>query len=269
MTATTGLFAMNAMNSPISATWLEERSEELKACIVFCTRLPLLRATPIAGGAIAKAAWAFPLAGLVVGLIGALVYGLAHQAGLPPWPATAFAVAATMLVTSCLHEDGLADTADGFGGGTTREEKLDIMRDSHIGVYGVAALAISLLLRVGALASLPSAHAVVWALIAAHAAARATMPALMLLLPPARSDGLSFDAGRPPGEAVAAAAVIGFLIVVFCLHLGHGLWALFLLAAIVALMAWLATRQIGGQTGDVLGALEQASEIAVLLVAVG
>jgi adenosylcobinamide-GDP ribazoletransferase len=255
------------MNSLISVTWLEERSEELKACIVFCTRLPLLRTTPIAGNAIAKAAWAFPLAGLAVGIIGAGVYAVAHRIGLPPWPAAALAVAATMLVTGCLHEDGLADTADGFGGGTTREQKLEIMRDSHIGVYGVAALTIALFLRVGALASLPGAHAVVWALIASHAAARATMPALMLLLPPARSDGLSHDAGRPPAEGVAIGAVLAFLIVAASLHPGHALLALIVLAIIVAVLAWLSANQIEGQTGDVLGALEQTSEIAVLLVA--
>lgn len=260
---------MNAMNSPISASWLEERSEELKACIVFCTRLPLLRATPIAGNAIAKAAWAFPVAGLAVGIIGAGVYAVAHRFGLPPWPTAALAVAATMLVTGCLHEDGLADTTDGFGGGATREQKLEIMRDSHIGVYGVTALTIALLIRVSALASLPGAHAVVWALIASHAAARATMPVLMLLLPPARSDGLSHDAGRPPGDSVAIGAVIAFLIAAVCLHPGHALLALIFLAVIVAVMAWSSANQIEGQTGDVLGALEQASEIAVLLVAVG
>ncbi len=253
----------------ISSSWLEDRAEELKASIVFCTRLPLLRATPIAGSAIAKTAWAFPIAGLAVGIVGAVVYAVAHRVGLPPWPAAALAVAATMLVTGCLHEDGLADTADGFGGGKTREQKLDIMRDSRIGVYGVCALAMSLVLRIAVLASLPSAHAVVWALLASHAGARAAMPALMLLLPPARSDGLSFDAGRPPGEVVAAAGVIGFLILVICLHLGHGIFALILLAVIVALMAWLSMRQIKGQTGDVMGALEQVSEIAVLLVALG
>ena len=174
----------------LANNWLEDRAEELKASIVFCTRLPLLRATPIAGSAIAKAAWAFPIAGVLVGLIGAVVYALAHRAGLPAWPAAALTVAATLLATGCLHEDGLADTADGFGGGKTREQKLAIMRDSRIGVYGVCALAMSLVLRVAALASLPSAHAVVWALIASHAAARAAMPALMLMLPPARSDGL-------------------------------------------------------------------------------
>jgi adenosylcobinamide-GDP ribazoletransferase len=251
----------------ISDSWLENRAEELKAGIVFCTRLPLLPATPLARNSLSRAAWAFPVAGILVGLSGAIAYGIVHRLGLPPLPAAALSVAATMLATGCLHEDGLADTADGFGGGHTREQKLDIMRDSRIGTYGVCALAMSLLLRVGALASLPSAHAVVWALIASHAAARATMPVLMLLLPPARSDGLSFDAGKPAGEAVAAAAVIGFLILAICLHLGHGLLALIVLAAIVALVAWLATRQIGGQTGDVMGALEQVSEIAVLLVA--
>jgi adenosylcobinamide-GDP ribazoletransferase len=251
----------------ISDNWLENRAEELKASIAFCTRLPLLPATPLTGNSLSRAGWAFPVAGILVGLIGAIVYGIAHRLGLPPWPAAALSVAATMLATGCLHEDGLADTADGFGGGHTREQKLAIMRDSHIGAYGVCALAMASLLRAGALASLPSAHAVVWVLIASHAAARATMPALMLLLPPARSDGLSFDVGKPAGEAVAAAAVIGFLILAICLHLGHGLLALIVLAAIVALVAWLATRQIGGQTGDVMGALEQVSEIAVLLVA--
>ncbi|MGC1779783.1 MAG: adenosylcobinamide-GDP ribazoletransferase, partial [Xanthobacteraceae bacterium] len=174
-----------------STSFVEDRVEELKAALVFSTRLPLLRATPVAGAAIGKAAWAFPLAGLLVGLIGAAIYGLAHHFGLPPWPAAALAVAATLFATGCLHEDGLADTADGFGGGNSREQKLAIMRDSRIGTYGVCALALSLLLRVSALASLPSAHAVVWALIGAHAAARAAMPALMLMLPPARSDGLS------------------------------------------------------------------------------
>ncbi|MGB6323548.1 MAG: adenosylcobinamide-GDP ribazoletransferase [Xanthobacteraceae bacterium] len=251
----------------ISDSWLENRAEELKASIAFCTRLPLLPATPLTGNSLSRAAWAVPVAGILVGLVGAIVYGIAHRLGLPPWPAAALGVAATMLATGCLHEDGIADTADGFGGGHTREQKLAIMRDSHIGAYGVCALAMSLLLRVGALASLPSGHAVVWALIASHAAARATMPALMLLLPPARSDGLSFDAGRPAGESVAAAAVIGFLILAICLHVGHGFLALLVLAVIAALVAWLAKRQVGGQTGDVLGALEQVSEIAVLLVA--
>jgi adenosylcobinamide-GDP ribazoletransferase len=106
-----------------------------------------------------------------------------------------------------------------------------------------------------------------WALIASHGAARATMPALMYLLPPARRDGLSFNAGYPPGEGVATAAALAVLILAICLHPGRGAVALISLCIVVALIAWLSMRQIEGQTGDVLGAAEQVSEIAILLVA--
>ncbi|HXW48351.1 MAG TPA: adenosylcobinamide-GDP ribazoletransferase [Xanthobacteraceae bacterium] len=251
----------------ISRGWFEDRGEELKAVLAFSSRFPLARATPPAGDAIAKAAWAFPFAGLVIGVIGAAVYALAHWLGLPPWPAATLSVAATLVLTGCLHEDGLADTVDGFGGGKTREQKLEIMRDSRTGAYGVCALVLSLLLRIGALASFGDTRSVVWALIAAHTAARAAIPALMWLLPPARSDGLSFQAGRPPGETVAAAAAIAFVVLLFCLHPGRGVMTSFVLIIAVALMAWLSTRQIEGQTGDVLGALEQVCEILVLLAA--
>jgi adenosylcobinamide-GDP ribazoletransferase len=253
----------------ISNTWIEERAEELRASVAFCTRLPLPRQMPATGSALSRAAWAFPLAGLIVGLIGAIVYALAHEIGLPPWPAAALAVTATLLATGCLHEDGLADTADGFGGGNSRQQKLDIMHDSRTGAYGVCALVLSLLLRVSLLASLPNAHFVVWALIASHVAARATMPVMMFLLPPARGDGLSFEAGHPQGDSVAAAGLLGVLVLVFCLNPLRGIVALIFLVLAVALMMWLAMRQIEGQTGDVLGALEQVSEIAVLLAAVG
>ncbi|HEX4411941.1 MAG TPA: adenosylcobinamide-GDP ribazoletransferase [Xanthobacteraceae bacterium] len=248
---------------------LEERIEEIKASIVFCTRLPLLRPAPIAGVAIGKAAWTFPLAGLLIGLIAAAVYALAHKLGLPSWPAATLTVAATLLATGCLHEDGLADTADGFGGGKTREQKLAIMRDSRIGTYGVCALVLSLLIRIGALASFFDTRSVLWALIAAHVGARAAMPALMFLLKPARSDGLSFAAGHPSGNAVAIALAIGFIVLAIALRPLRGIVALIGLGVVILLMAWLSNRQIDGQTGDVIGALEQASEVVILLVALG
>jgi adenosylcobinamide-GDP ribazoletransferase len=254
--------------TPISGSWLEDRTEEFKASLAFSTRLPLAPATSQTAKAVANAAWAFPVTGLVVGLIGALVFAVAHRLGLPAWPAAALSVAATLVVTGALHEDGLADTADGFGGGDSRQSKLDIMRDSRTGAYGVCALVLALLLRIGALASFADAYAVVWALIAAHSAARAAMVILMWLLPPARSDGLSFAAGSPPGESVAAAAAIAFIVLLFCLHPVRGVVAALTLIAAVAMMAWLSMRQIDGQTGDILGAVEQVGEIAVLLVAV-
>jgi adenosylcobinamide-GDP ribazoletransferase len=244
------------------------RIGEFSASIHFLTRLPLRRhEAGTAGASLAQAAWAFPLAGFVVGLIGALVYLIADRLVLFSWPAAALTLAATMLVTGALHEDGLADTADGFGGGATRERKLDIMRDSRIGTYGVCALIICLLLRADAIASLTEPVLVAPALIAAHVGARAVLPLVMFLLPAARSDGLAFSAGKPSGGGVAVAAALGFLALLLCLGLGHALVALVVLAIAVALLCWLATRQIGGQTGDVLGAVEQVSEIVILLVA--
>jgi adenosylcobinamide-GDP ribazoletransferase len=90
---------------------------------------------------------------------------------------------------------------------------------------------------------------------------------VMFFLPPARSDGLSFGAGQPSGARAAIAAIIGVLIIAVCLGPAHALVAVIALAIAVALLARLSVAQIGGQTGDVLGAVEQVSEIVILLVA--
>jgi adenosylcobinamide-GDP ribazoletransferase len=235
--------------------------------MLFSTRLSLAHSFAVTGPDIARASWALPLAGALIGLLGAIAYWLAHAAGLPPLLSGALALAATLVATGCLHEDGLADTADGFGGGTSRERKLEIMRDSRIGSYGACALMLSLLLRGSALASLAEPAFVAGALIAANASARATMPALMWLVPHARADGLSADAGRPPGGSVIAATVLGVIALGLGVDRRSAIVVVLLLVAVVACATWLSREQIGGQTGDVLGALEQVSEITVLLVA--
>jgi adenosylcobinamide-GDP ribazoletransferase len=240
---------------------------DLKISILFCTRLRLGRAA-IESGDVARASWAFPLAGVLVGGVGALAYAAAVMLGLPPMPAAALALAATLAITGCLHEDGLADTADGFGGGRYPERKLDIMRDSRLGAFGACALMMSLLLRFSAIAAIANPAAVALALIAAHAAARATLPAFMRFVPPARPDGLSALAGQPSPQSVAVALVLGAAALLATLGLGVTLIAVLFLGAAWIFMAWLCVRQIGGQTGDVLGALEQVNEIVVLLTAV-
>jgi adenosylcobinamide-GDP ribazoletransferase len=239
---------------------------DVAVSLMFCTRLPLATSMPAAGGDVARASWALPVAGALVGALGGLAYWLAVRLGLPPLVAAALALAAGMVVTGCLHEDGLADTADGFGG-SDRERRLEIMRDSRLGTYGACALLISLLLRWSALASIADARAVALALVAAHAAARAPLPAFMALVPPARSDGLAAGAGPPPYAAVAAAGVLGALALGLCLGPTAALAALVLLAAAAVIMARMSVKAIGGHTGDVLGALEQINEILVLLVA--
>src|SRR5260221_7350189 len=124
---------------------LQKLIADLRIGISLCTRLPVGRSGEIAEGDVARASWTFPIAGLLVGLAGALVYWIAIRANAAPFPAAAITLAATLLLTGAMHEDGLADTADGLGG-KTRKQKLEIMRDSRIGTFGACALAISLLL---------------------------------------------------------------------------------------------------------------------------
>src|SRR5262249_46253138 len=190
----------------------------------------------------------------------------AVRLNVAPMPAAALALATSMLLTGALHEDGLADTADGLGG-KTREQKLDIMRDSRIGTFGACALAISLMLRWSTLTDIAEPRFVALAVISSHGAARACLPAFMRLVPPARADGLSSGAGQPPWPSAVAALVLG----VICLLFGFGpvamMVTLLILLLAVLLFARLAIRQFGGQTGDLLGALEQIGESAVLLLA--
>jgi adenosylcobinamide-GDP ribazoletransferase len=242
-------------------------STDLKTGLAFLTRLPLGRSAQATGEDVVRASWTFPVIGAGVGAFGALIYWLTHALGLHAFVCGVLAVAATLIITSALHEDGLADTADGFGGGAHPERKLEIMRDSLIGTYGTAALVLSLMLRVGAIASLVDPVLVAPALIAAHAGARATIPVFMRRVPRARQDGLSAAAGEPPQQSSVAAVLIGLVMVLLCLGFSATLIAFGLLAVAFGLIAWLTIRQIGGQTGDVLGALEQVSEILILLVA--
>jgi adenosylcobinamide-GDP ribazoletransferase len=239
---------------------------ELATGLAFLTRLPV-RGASGGDGSLARAAWTFPIIGALVGAIGALAYWGAASIGLHPFIGGVLAVTATLLVTGALHEDGLADTADGFGARATCERKLEIMRDSRTGTYGVVALILSILLRAGAVASLVEPALVAPALIAAHAAARATLPAFMRFVPRARSDGLAAGAGRPSLAGAVVSGLLGVVVLAIGLDPLTAIAALGLLVAATMFMAWLARRQIGGQTGDVLGALEQAGEILVLLAA--
>jgi adenosylcobinamide-GDP ribazoletransferase len=247
--------------------WVQRRVNDLKIGFIFLTRLPLAHQTPIAKGELSQALWTAPIVGVAIGLLGAGVYWLAQALHLPPWPAAALAVAATLIATGALHEDGLADVADGFGGGATRERKLEIMHDSRIGTFGVCALILSFMLRVGALTNLGDPGLVTAVLVAAHAAGRAPLAAFMRMVPAARPDGMSADAGRPPQASAIASIMLGLVPLVMAFGFAASVVAVVLLAVGFGFIVWLCRRQIGGQTGDVLGALEQIGEILVLLVA--
>jgi adenosylcobinamide-GDP ribazoletransferase len=240
---------------------------DLVAAFTLLTRLPVARfAHSDKPPELARCVWAFPIVGLAVNGTGGLVYWLAHRIGMPPLLAAAWTLAATMIVTGGLHEDGLADTADGFGGGATPARKMEIMRDSRIGSYGALALLLSMVVRVAAIAALGRPATVATAMIVAGVIGRGGMLLLLVLLTPARDDGMGAAMRRPPTTSAA-------------LGLGLAVLAAFLLlptlpatASVVfglgssLLLARLADRQIGGHTGDVLGACEVATECVVLTV---
>lgn len=238
---------------------------DLSAATGLLTRLPF----PVDGDrAIARgaaAAWAYPLVGVLVAGLAATVHLCAIWLGVPASLAAGLVLLTLVVLTGALHEDGLADTVDGLFGGWTRERRLDIMKDSRIGAYGVLALVFSLGLRWGALATF-SATADLWpALIAAAALSRGAMVGVWAALPPARPSGLAASVGRPRRATALLAAGIALVVAVAGLGLFAGLVAFLCAAAAGYGVARTALARIGGQTGDILGASQQVSEIAVLV----
>ena len=214
----------------------------------------------------ADAAWAYPLAGILVGALAAATGLLGHALGLPA-PLCALVMLATLVIsTGALHEDGLADTADGLWGGWTPERRLEIMKDSRIGAYGVIALFFSLSARWAALWMLFSAspEAAAAAVLIASSASRAMMPQIMAHLPNARMDGLSAQVGDVPfTTALLALGLAGIIAIIFAGW--GGIMALIWAVLVTFLLARIALAKIGGQTGDILGASQQLAEIAILL----
>lgn len=245
---------------------LAQRLAEAQIATMTLTRLPAgMVADPAPSSA--TAAWAFPLVGLVVGGLSALGYAVALALYLPPAIAALVAIAIATIATGAIHEDGLADLADGLGGGRDRAGKLAIMRDSHVGTYGMVALVLSLAIRGVCIAAISTPLAAVCALLALAAASRAAMVVALFAMPPARSDGLGQAAADV--DAARCAAAVGFGLAALILLTTFSPAVAVAMLAFGALPAWLAWRQIGGQTGDVLGAVQQLAEIGGWLAVVG
>ena len=248
---------------------------DLLIALRFLSRLPVPatdREAALGAGGLAAAVIMVPVAGAIIGLGPAAMLVALAAWGVAPPVAGAAALAALVAVTGALHEDGLADCADGFGGGGTREHKLAIMRDSRLGTYGACALALSLVARAAALASLGTeGPAMAMAAIVATAALSRGLAMLpLVLLPPARVDGSGAASARPNSRRLAGALALGMVFALLPALAGAPLIRVTLasgLALMAALaLASLAHRQIGGQTGDVAGATQQVAEVTMLLV---
>jgi adenosylcobinamide-GDP ribazoletransferase len=229
------------------------------------TRLPLPEGNLNETTSLSRSVWAYPLVGAGVGALSALVWFAAQLAGLDLVLSAGMALASQILITGALHEDGLADFVDGLGGGRDREAKLAIMRDSRIGAYGVIALILVLGLRWSAIAGL-ALHSVLAGLICSALLGRLAIVALLALLHPARNDGLGALVSNPPRRSVIAAFVLSFGLVALQLELLTALFVLLAAGLAVGFVSILSKRQIGGYTGDVLGAGEQFVQTVVLII---
>lgn len=238
---------------PLGRLW------DIPAALVLLTRLPLPALPDRAFAHGARAVWAYPVVGLVLGLILSLLAFVVGALGLPSAVIAGLLLGALVMLTGAMHEDGLADTADGLWGGHDRDRRLEIMKDSRIGAYGVLALIVVMGLRWLGLAE------VAWTgLVAALMISRAAMPPLMLALPHARESGLSHSVGAAGFGDVVIAVLIG-VVGATVLVGAAGILAAIVAGGVALIVGLVARVKIGGQTGDVLGATCVLSEVAVLI----
>lgn len=237
---------------------------DVAAAIGLLSRLPVRVNEAHATARGASAAWAYPLAGLVVGLIACVVGQIALSLGLAASLVAGLIIATVVIITGAMHEDGLADAADGLWGGWDKTRRLEIMKDSSIGAYGVIALVLGLGLRWQALTVLIGVGGVWVPVLAAAMISRAVMVPVMARLPHARDTGLSHAVGRPDEMTALIAIAIAVIGALFLLQFS-GLWVIAAAALSALACALIAKAKINGQTGDILGATQQVAEISMLL----
>lgn len=251
----------------------------LAQALRFYSRLPVPRlpfeANPHGMPNFTAIAPAVPVAGTILSGIGALVGAGAMIFGLSPGIAAALTLCTIVIITGCFHEDGFADACDGLWGGMTVERRLEIMRDSRVGAYGAAGLALNLLLRFAILAELfrlmgPFA-AIAIAPVGGLSRALSLLPTLVL--PPARTGGIAAATLMPGRSGLFAAIGIGALLFagsMLLLELPGAIWvAILSVLPVLGLAVRLMRHKIGGFTGDLLGATQQLTEIALLLAVAG
>lgn len=234
----------------------------------FFTRIPMPSWVEVNSDRLNQASRYFGAVGIVVGGISALVYLIANEL-FPSSIAIVFAMVASVITTGGFHEDGLADTADGFGGGWTLQDKLTIMKDSRVGTYGVLALVFALLFKFVLLSeiALYAPHLVVSALIVSHCLSRVLAASLIFSEPYVREDASSKSKPLAQSQTLNELAILlitGALVLwITGITAALGLCALLLVLRYLIIIGF--RRQIGGYTGDTLGAAQQLSEMTVYL----
>ena len=236
-----------------------KRLAELQVAFMLLTRIPVGNPKTHVPK-LTDALWAFPVVGYVVGGTIAAFYLLISQMILSSVAAAIFGVIAGLLCTGAIHEDGLADCADGFGGGQNQEKKLTIMRDSAIGVYGTLALILVIGLRVFILSSFPTMFELVLLIMMCAVISRFVMVGYLYFLPAVRQEGLGNQASINNINSLFLAAIISLPAIFVCNLVSYYV----IITILVAALLWgiIAKYQIGGQTGDVCGAGQILCETA-------
>ncbi|MFT5007106.1 MAG: adenosylcobinamide-GDP ribazoletransferase, partial [Paracoccaceae bacterium] len=242
------------------------RAIDIAAAFGLLSILPVPVDPEEAGERMATATWAYPLVGAGLGTIAAVFAIILGGLGAPSGILAALTLGFLAFSTGAMHEDGLADCADGIGGGRDVEARLLIMKDSRIGAFGAVALGVALLARWSGLEGLIDAGHLFWPLVAIGAASRLPMVLAMFLMPPARADGLAAGVGMPPPASILMAC--GITVIICLLALGWGAVPLLFWVVVATLpLFYFSMKRIGGQTGDVLGGSQQLAEIAGFAVA--
>lgn len=248
--------------------WMKTEAAIFAFALQFLTRIPIPSGITFTQQRFEAGIRYYPLVGCIVGSIAAAVYALSASA-LPSAVAVLLSTAATLLVTGAFHEDGLADTFDGVGGGTDRQRTLEIMKDSRIGTYGACALGIILLLKLASLSALAAPQVIVASLVAGHCLSRISSVAVIATSHYARDHGT----GKPVASNVTFSTVVvtsasGFLCCWAMLNWIEPLALFTGLGGAIAghiAMRLLFEKRLSGYTGDTLGAVQQVSEVGFYL----
>ena len=235
---------------------------DMKTTMSLLTIIPVRNVPP--PGTIAQSSWFWPIIGAFLGLLAGTTATLLMAIGASPIISSIIATGLLVALTGGLHEDGLADCADGLPNGDNPEKRIEIMRDSRLGTYGVLALVMALLMRVVCLSELLNANLAIEAMVVSGTFSRMAMTSATCLIAPAAQNGMSSSAGQPSIRITLLSIALSLAVLVL-LSVVHWLPIIALAAVPVVLFCLYARNRLGGQTGDVIGATQQLTEIFCLL----
>jgi len=256
--------------SQFSMSQLRYEIQLFCAALTFLTRIPLRSSTVHTPEVMAACCRYYPLVGLIVGALMAAVFAGTHLQ-LPSTPSVVITLIAGVLLTGAFHEDGLADTCDGLGGGWNREDALRIMKDSRVGSYALIGVTLTIALKISLLAALPAAQIPV-ALILAHTLSRVLATSYLLNYPYVQlaehSKVGTYAQASISGAVFLLIVATCLLLTAWLLDLRYALLCLGALTVIRLLFGRYLLRRLGGITGDCLGAAQQIGEVLIYIVIV-